>query len=137
MTVGAMLNRVKSFDKRKAAAEAMLAKEAEILDLNRVQLYNDGIGYDSKPLPPYSPAYAKSKPTRGIVDIYRDGTLQKEMELKIEGANYTINSVVPYAKYVAGLRPTIFGLTEISKVAAQKVILPDFVRLFKQWTGLR
>jgi len=136
-TIGEMLRRVKSFNPIAATAQAMVANEQPILDINRSQLYDKGIGYDGKALPPYSDAYARRKPSRGFVDIYRSGKLQNEMKLTIEGDKYEINSVVSYSPYVAARRPTIYGLTADGKRDTWVIVHNDFVKLLKEHTGLK
>lgn len=130
-TVRQMLDRLKAFDRIKAAGDAMVANEQQVLDINRSQLYDKGIGKDGNPLPPYSPDYAKRKPSRGFVDIYRTGRLQREMELTIQGQQYEISSRVDYSPYVSGKRPTIYGLTTEGKQQAWFIIRDSFVRELK------
>lgn len=136
-TVGEMLRRVKSFNAIAATATAIEQNEQPILDINRSQLYDKGIGNDGKPLPPYSDAYARRKPTRGFVDIYKTGKLQREMQLTVEGDKYEINSVVDYSPYVSAKRPTIYGLTAEGKRDTWVIVRPDFVKLLKEHTGLK
>jgi hypothetical protein len=136
-TVGEMLRRVQSFNAIQAASVAMIQNEQPLLDINRSQLYDKGIGKDGQQLPPYSTAYAKSKPSRGIVDIYKTGTLQKKMKLTIESGKYEVSSQVDYSPYVVNKRPTVYGFTTEGKRDAWFIIRPDFVKEFKEHTGLK
>jgi len=130
-TIAEMLRRIDRFDPIQATGEAMKDNEEKILDVNREQLYEQGVGKDGQPLPPYkSPQYAKKKlQQRGksIVDIFRSGKLQREMELTVQGAEYSIFSKVPYSQYVVGARPTVYGLDEDGKKEAWKIVKSDFV----------
>lgn len=138
-TFAGMLRKIQQFDPIEAAAEAIKGNEKAIIEVNQEQLYDYGIGKDGQELPPYSPAYGKIKQKqrgKSIVDIYRKGTLYNEMDLTIEGDTYQIFSKVPYAQFVVGKRPTIFGLTDEGKRTAWSIIRPDFVIKFKQSTGL-
>jgi hypothetical protein len=133
-TIGDMMRRFDQLDVIELAGESMYDNRAEILDINREQLYEQGIGKDGQPLPPYSPPYAKIKQRqrgKSIVDIYRRGNLQREMELYVREYEYEITSMVEYTKYVANLRPTIFGLTTEGKKEAYYIIRPDLVRKIK------
>lgn len=132
-----MLRRVQSFNAIQAASDAMMQNEQPLLDINRSQLYDKGIGKDGQPLPPYSAAYAKRKPSRGIVDIYKSGALQNKMKLTIEAGKYEVSSQVDYSPYVVNKRPTIYGLTSDGKRDAWFIIRPDFVKEFKAHTGLK
>lgn len=128
-TIVEMLKRVESFDPVQATGEAMQANEEKILDVNRDQLYEQGVGKDGQPLPPYKSAqYAKKKlQQRGksIVDIFRSGKLQREMELTVQGDEYSIFSKVPYSQYVVGARPTIYGLDPDGKREAWNIVSGD------------
>jgi hypothetical protein len=130
-----MLNRFKSFDSIEAAGEAMLEEKEQIIGINQDQLYEHGIGNDGQPLPPYTAAYAKRKPSRGIVDIYKTGNLQSAMNLRVDGNEYEINSPVEYTPYVQKRRPTIFGLTEEGKRLAWFIIHDAYVSRLKEYTG--
>jgi len=131
-----LLNNIRSFDRIEAAGIAMAEHEQQILDINRSQLYDKGVGNDGQPLPAYTEAYARRKPTRGIVDIYASGKLQQEMELFVQDNEYTIQSKVKYSPYVAAVRPKIYGLTDEGKTAARVVIAPTYIELFRWHTGL-
>lgn len=136
-TFATMLNRFKSFDKTEAAGTTMLEQKEQVIGLNTEQLYEQGVGKDGKPLPPYKPAYAKEKlKQRGksIVDIYKTGKLQAEMNLRVSNGEFEINSPVPYAQYVLGKRPTIFGLTAEGKKATWHIIHDPFVGKLKEVT---
>ena len=131
-TVLDMLNRLRAFDKTRAAGDAMIENEQAVLDVNRAQLYEKGIGYDGNPLPPYSEAYAKRKPSRGFVDIYKTGKLQQRMKITIQGTTYEISSEVPYSPYVQQRRPTIYGLTDEGKTKAWEAIKDSFAERLKK-----
>ena len=128
-TIVEMLKRVESFDPVQATGEAMEQHKKEILDVNRHQLYEQGIGSDGKPLPAYkSDRYAKQKLAqrgKSIVDIFKSGRLQKEMELFIMDNEYEITSFADYTRAVAYYRPTIFGLTEDGKREAWNIVSGD------------
>lgn len=137
-TFATMLTRFQTFDKTEAAGQSMLEQKEQIIGLNTGQLYEQGIGKDGKPLPAYSVAYAAKKlQQRGksIVDIYKSGKLQAEMNLRVSGGEYEINSPVPYAQYVLGKRPTIFGLTPEGKRSTWFIIHDPFVEKLKGATG--
>ena len=136
-TVLDLLRKVQSFNVIEAAGKAMEENKKPLLDINRAQLYDEGIGYDGQPLPPYSANYAKRKPSRGIVDIYKTGLLQKEMELFVDNDKYIITSYAEYTPYVHNRRPTIFGFTEDGKREAWFIIRPSFIGEFKAHTGLK
>lgn len=128
-----MRDRFRSFDAIEAAGTSMLEEKEQVIGINQSQLYDKGIGKDGQPLPPYTPAYAKKK-TRGIVDIYQTGKLQAEMNMRVDGNEYEINSAAPYSVYVQERRPTIYGLTEDGKQAAWYIIHDPFVMRLKEQT---
>jgi hypothetical protein len=133
-----MLQRFKTFDRTQAAANAMERNEQAIVDVNREQLYEFGIGADNKSLAPYSAAYARKKlKQRGksIVDIYATGALQNNMKLTVNGITFTISSTVPYSPYVEMQRPNVYGLTDLGLIETWSIIQPDFVRQLKEHTG--
>lgn len=144
-TVKQMANRWRSFNEIEAAGESMLENKEEIIGLNQYQLYEQGIGNDGKPLPPYTDGYyARQKQAqRGktIVDLWRTGRMQTEMNLSVNGNEYTIFSSAPYTHYVvnpassSNARPTAFGLTEESKKNAWFIIHDSFVSRLKEHTG--
>lgn len=136
-TVKDMLDRVRAFNKTKALGEAMTDNEQEVLDINREQLYDKGIGKDGNPLPPYTPQYAKRKPSRGVVDLYRTGKLHEAMKLQVEGEQYDISSEVSYSPYVLQRRPTSYGLTTEGKRSAWYVVRSGFINKLKEVTGLK
>ena len=136
-TVKDMLDRLRAFNKTKALGEAMTDNEQQVLDINREQLYDKGIGKDGNPLPAYTPQYAKRKPSRGVVDLYRTGKLHEAMKLEIQGEQYDISSQVNYSPYVLQRRPTSYGLTEEGKQTAWYVVRDDFIGKLKQETGLK
>lgn len=129
-----MLTRFESFDPVEVTGQVMLEKKEQIIGVNQHQLYEKGVGKDGRPLPPYSPAYAKTK-RRGIVDIYKTGKLQAEMNMRVEGGEYEISSPVSYAQFVVGRRPTIFGLDAEGKQTTWRIIQPGFVERLKEQTG--
>jgi len=135
MTARQLLIRFESIDIAGAVSDAMKDNEQDILNLNREQLYDRGEGVDSKPLPPYSAAYAKRKARPGIVDIYKSGELQAEMTLHFEGQQYAISSAAPHTVYVWSRRQKIFGLTEESKSRATVIIAPALVARLKAAVG--
>lgn len=137
-TFNTMLTRFKSFQPTEAAGAAMLEEKEQIIGINTDQLYEQGVGKDGNALPPYTAAYAKKKlQQRGksIVDIYKTGKLQSEMNLRVNGGEFEIASPVPYAQYVLGKRPTIFGLTPEGKKATWFIIHDGFVGELKKVTG--
>lgn len=135
-TITDMANRLDAFNITAATGEAMQNNTEAILDINREQLYEEGVGKDGEPLPPYkSEAYARKKfKQRGksIVDIFKTGRLQREMELVVQGDEYSIFSKVPYSQYVIGARPTVYGLDKEGKREAWHVVKPDVVRALKE-----
>lgn len=113
----------------------MQQQQDKVLDVNREQLYEQGVGKDGQPLPPYSAGYAKIKQKqrgKSIVDIFRSGKLYKEMELIVTGDEYTITSKVSYSPYVQNARPTIYGFDTDGKKAVWHIIKPDFVQGMKR-----
>lgn len=132
MTIHELYRRLQTFDIVQAAGDGLQSNEQEVLNINREQLYERGIGNDGQPLPPYkSEPYARKKRNmrgKSIVDIWLRGNLQGEMELKVQGDKYSIFSRVPYAQYVVGVRPTVFGLSDDGKVQAWKVIRNDVAK---------
>jgi hypothetical protein len=133
-TFSEMLKRFQSFDPIKSAGDAMLSNKEQIIGINQDELYERGVGKDGNKLPPYSPQYAKRKRNPEIVDIYQTGRLYAQMNLRVDGNEYEINSSVAYSPYVQEKRPTIFGLNEIGKTETWRIIQPDFVYNFKQVT---
>lgn len=137
-TFATMLNRFRAFDTTEAAGSSMLQEKEQIVALNTDQLYDKGVGNTGQALPPYTPAYAKKKlQQRGksIVDIYKTGKLQSEMNISVSGDKYEISSPVPYAQHLLGKRPAIFGLTGDSKKDAWFIIHDPFVVRLKKETG--
>lgn len=132
MTIHELHRRLQSFDIVQAAGNGLEQNQQKVLDINREQLYEKGIGNDGQPLPPYkSNPYARKKERmrgKSIVDIWLKGKLQEEMELKVSGDTYSIFSRVPYAQYVVGIRPTIFGLTDDGKIQAWSIVRNDVVQ---------
>jgi hypothetical protein len=138
-TVKEMLRRCEAVDLTELTGQAMVKNKQQVLDVNREQLYEKGIGKDGQPLPKYSPQYAAMKlRMRGfpIVDGYKTGAMQKAMQLKVSGRQYEIISEVSYAKYYEERRPTSFGLTEEGERETWAIVRPDVVQAVKDKTGL-
>lgn len=132
-----MMERFAAVDLIELTAVQMSEDKQQVLDINRHQLYEEGIGKDGVSLPPYTTAYAKKKQRirgKSIVDIYLSGTLQKDMDIEILGQEYTIFSRAPYSQYVAQLRPTIYGLTEDGKQSAWHILRPGIVQQIRNIT---
>jgi hypothetical protein len=137
-TFATMLNRFETFSPTLAAGEAIEAKQEEVLDINREQLYEKGENKYGQPLTSYTPSYAKKKEKmRGkrIVDIYLTGKLQEEMKIEVKGDVYEISSPAPYAPYVLNKRPDLFGFTPDGKKVVWHIIRPDFVTKLAEATG--
>jgi hypothetical protein len=135
-TFAQMLTRFKQFDPIEATGDAMLENKEQIIGINQDELYERGIGKDGNKLPPYSPQYAMKKRNPDIVDIYQTGRLYSQMNLRVDGNEYEINSSVPYSVYVQAKRPTIYGLTDLGKKETWVIIHPDFVANFKRKVNL-
>jgi hypothetical protein len=128
MTIAEMLRRIEAINLVEITGEAMDKNKDRLLDINRYQLYEKGVGKDNVSLPPYTPAYARKKAKirgKSIVDIYVKGDLQKEMTLTVQGETYEISSKAEYTPYVVNKRPTIFGFTDEGKKEGWGVVLPD------------
>lgn len=134
-TFNAALLKWQAFNPVSAASTAMLENKEQIIGVNQHQLYELGEGSDGQPLEPYTKAYAKTKPRPSIVDIWRTGNLQSKMVMRVEGGEYEINSPVPYAQFLLGKRPKIFGLDEEGKKTTWHIIQPGFVEVLKVETG--
>lgn len=130
--------RFERFNITEATGEGMKAKQAEVLDVNREQLYEKGTDKNGQELKPYVPAYAKRKEKmRGkrIVDIYLTGELQQKMEIEVTGDTYNVFSPVPYTPYVLNKRPDLFGFTDDGKKVVWRTVQPDVVAKLASETG--
>jgi hypothetical protein len=142
-----MLHRWQAFNVTSTAGAVMVEQKADVLQLNKEELYDKGHDSSGVQLLPYADAaktrgYAEMKhqmnpsPGYGIPDLYLTGSLQSKMDLSVEGENYTIFSEDSKAPKLIKKYGKIFGLTtEGKKMAWSNIMRVPFVYGLAEQTG--
>jgi len=103
--------------------------EEDIIDLNRSQLYEDGIDSKSKKLHTYRSNHYRDYKyeirSREITDLFLTGQFQRNFYIKIDGSEYGFSSTdYKTQKLIDNYGENIFGLTEQNKINAHYIFRP-------------
>jgi hypothetical protein len=121
--------------------DCMREEQEPIVNLNKSQLYTQGVDSEGEPLPPYhSDEYAMMKyKMRGefITDASLTGDFQAAMSLIVADGEYEMNSSDPKTNKLLAKEGwgKIFGLTKDSQEKTQETIHDPLVYKIAAYTG--
>jgi hypothetical protein len=142
----AMIKRMQDFDMGEAVNSAVKKNELKVLELNTgSQLYNKGIGSDSKTLNPgYSKPYAARKRRMGLpsnrITLYLSGSLHSGIKItygkgfiSFGAPGYTTKTGFPLPEHLKKrYGKMIFGLTGKNIKATGQMIKPEIFKSIKK-----
>lgn len=147
MTIKGMLEKVRTVNLRAEVPEIILRTSSEILELNKQQLYQEGIRSDGITLREYRnfdyAAYKHSlnpAPGPGIPDLYLEGSYYRGFQVfNITSRSFDINSTDSKAESLEErFGEQVYGLTQKSrKVYALGVFFDGIKAYITGKTGLR
>lgn len=140
-----MLRKFRSLNPVQLIADAAEQEVTTAANLNRDQLFREGVKADGERMHPYrSREYAAMKhemnpqPGFGNPDAYLTGEMQRQLYVEIRGDKAVFDSPSEHArKMEARDGKAIFGLTESSDAKFAGVIKPHILRAIKDKTGCR
>jgi hypothetical protein len=113
-------------------AEAIQQSEKRLITLNQKQLRSSKDVADRPLAPTYSAAYARRKGYKKP-DGFLSGEMYGEMFVDVNENNNTFSmfSFAPHTKYFAGRYGEVFGINKASNPQAQKTVVLNFNRIYK------
>jgi len=150
-TVAEMLRRMEAINLTAETEDAIQQNQVAIADLNREQLFKEGIDSTGKKLSKYkNEKYALKKnlmnplPGLGNPDFYVTGAFQKSIyvsahdnQVVFDADNSFDGDFGKAAALVERDGPAIFGLTPAHKVDARAIIHPTIITALKAKTGCK
>lgn len=144
-TAAEMLRRLSRVNLTEIASEVIAGNPKPVADLNREQLYQDGLKADGTKLKKYrSDAYARRKNARnpgpglGNPDFFNTGDFQRALFVDARTTTVVFSSSDPKTPLLLQRDgPEIFGLTDESKAEYRPTLMAGIAKEVKRETGCK